>query len=370
MPDKPSAKGGGLIMAVGTALHLELTDRCNFRCVWCGAGDSEKKNISDFDKNIEILEKAKDISIHGIWTNIVQLNGSGEPLLYPRIVEVVREAKERFAFVEFISNGYLLTQEKIDGLLNADINRIYISLTGIIPEVYSRFQGSGIPYKQCEGNLARVINNVINLAQRKRELGKKTYICLKYIKSDDSRSHLKKYVEFWRGTGVDEVFASSLWDFKRKSRGNFKILACNFVPRKYHVCSNGEVFPCCCNFNQKLRHYMGNVYDTPFEDIITSELFLNEKKARMSCDLNIVPKSCISCESRAYRDFFEELKNSRERIFLKSPLKTVIYKLFGPGVILFERITRIKFFYDMYLAYLRISSAKIRKQFLKTKQKE
>ncbi|MDR0556757.1 MAG: rhamnan synthesis F family protein [Treponema sp.] len=49
-------------------------------------------------------------------------------------------------------------------------------------------------------------------------------------------------------------------------------------------------------------------------------------------------------------------------------MKTFVYKSFGVGVILFERLTRIKSFYDLYLAYLRISGGNIRKLFLKNNE--
>jgi radical SAM protein with 4Fe4S-binding SPASM domain len=372
MPDKPSAKGGGL-MAVGTFLQLEVTDRCNFRCAFCTSVRKKANAILDFDTCIEVLEKTKDISVHGIWANTVQLNGSGEPFLYPRLFDVVRESKKRFRYVEFITNGYLMTGDKIDELLNTGIDMVSISLTGIAPEIYAQFQGSGIPYEQCKKQLDKVIANVKTLLKRREELKKKTYVRLRYIKSEESgsREHLKEYIRFWKNSGVDDIFVTSFWDYRRIYDRNkkIKVLRCFFQAPRYQVCANGDVFPCGCNLDIQ-RYNFGNVYTTPVENIITSEAYLNEKKARMSCNLKIVPKTCLSCEYRAYRDFFEELKNSREKIFLKSPLKTVIYKLFGPGVILFERITRIKFFYGMYLAYLRMSSARIRKQFLKTKQKE
>jgi radical SAM protein with 4Fe4S-binding SPASM domain len=356
-------------MAVGTFLQLEATDRCNFRCEFCASVRKKAKATLDFDKCVEVLEKTKDISVHGIWTNTVQLNGNGEPFLYPRLFELIREAKKRFRYVEFITNGYLMTEDKIDELLNTGIDMISVSLTGVIPEIYARFQGSGIPYEQCERQLDKVIANVKTLAKRRGELRKKTYIRLRYIKSDEGGSgkHLREYIRFWRKSGVDDVFVTSLWKFRRIYDKNRKpkVLRCFFGAGRYQICANGDVFPCGNNHDAQ-RYIFGNVYDTPVERIITSEHYLNDKKARMSSAAGVVPATCLSCEYRALRNIFEEFRHMREIIFLKKPVKTLVYKLFfGVSVILFERITRIKFFYDLYLAYLRISSEKVRSRFLK-----
>jgi radical SAM protein with 4Fe4S-binding SPASM domain len=356
-------------MSIGTFLSMELTNRCNFQCEFCYNREIRTHKDIDFDKSIEVLEKLKDISIMGIWTNRIQLNGAGEALLYPMLIESVREAKKRFNWVEIISNGFLFTENKIRELLEIDIDMIAISLTGVSAEVYSKFQGSGLSEELCRKRLEQVISNVKLLAKMKVEMHKKTIVQLRYIKSLDSKKHVKEYIKFWRGTGVDDIYITSLFNFKRKKTKERKVLRCIIVPRRFQVSADGEVFPCTCNYDQT-HSFLGNVYETPFDKIITSNLFLEDKKARMSCDLNIVPESCLTCENRYLRDFYEEWNNMRQRIFYGKPVKTFFSKLFGPFVIIFERIIRIEFFYNLLFTYLKFNSAKIRRRFLKRMQTE
>ncbi len=351
-----------------TFFHLELTDRCNLKCEFCSAGDSDKKNIADFDMAVHILDVAKNVSLDGIYMNDVQLNGWGEPLLYPRLGEIIIEAKKRFPKVHFITNGFGLTDEKIDECLNAGLDYICISMTGITDDVYSKFQGSGISMERCHRQLQIVIANIKRLCKKKDKLDRPFKIIIRYIKSDESSKQVKEFIEFWRGTGVDEIQITPLFDFKRdRKKGKFKVLRCSMVPRRYHVAANGELFPCNCNYN-KSRNYMGNVYETPFEDLIHTEKFLNERKARESCDLSIVPQSCITCEYRCYKSFWHELKYRRERIFLQSTWKTFIYRFFGIAVVIFERATRIGFIYNIWLMYIRKRSEKIHNKFLSYKK--
>lgn len=355
-------------MSVGTFIHPELADMCNFKCEFCPP-DKRSYKMFDIDKFREVLDVASVTPIFGIWYNRIQLNGNGEPLLYPHIAEAIRIAKERFPWCEFTTNGYLLDEKKAREVLEAGIDEINISLTGIDPQVYRHFQGSGIPYDHCVRQLRTVVRNVRRLARIRDEMGAKTRIQLRYIRSDDSSDHLKDYIAFWKGTGVDEIFVTSLWSFKRPGKGKrkFKVLACSNAPRRYQISANGEVFPCTCNYDDK-RNRVGDINQMPFGEIIHSRKFLDEKRRRMSCDLNLVPKSCLSCENRTLRDLGEELRHMRDLYDLKNPARTLLCRMFGPSVVIFERITRYRIFYEIYLAYLRISSKKIHDDFIRSKK--
>lgn len=355
-------------MAIRTVFHLELTDNCNYNCVFCKSVRRQTKSVLDFDEAVKALEAVKDTPIYGIYLNSVQLNGSGEPLLYPRLADMIRECRKRFAMCEFVTNGYLFTQEKIVEILNTDIDMIEISLTGIKPEVYKNFQGSGIPYEQCEKNLHRVIENVKMLAKKRDEMGKKTYIRLRYIRSREQGSydHLKEYIKFWKGTGVDEIFVTALWDFSRKSeksKKKFKIIRCHCMNSPFKVNANGEVFS-CANNHDVARYTMGNVYETPLSEIIASERFINDKRAKMTCDINQVPRTCLSCECRQLRDFTEEIRNMRKRIFLRKPVKNLIYKPFGFVVMAYERMNRKQWFFNLFWNKMKSDTKKLHDEFL------
>ena len=338
-------------MAIRTVFHLELTDNCNYNCAFCKSVRRQTKSTLDYDEAVKTLDAVKDMPIYGIYLNSVQLNGSGEPLLYPRLADMILECRKRFAMCEFVTNGYLLTEEKIVEILNTDIDMIEISLTGIKPEVYKNFQGSGIPYEQCEKNLQRVIQNVKMLARKRDEMKKRTYIRLRYIRSREqgSYSHLKEYVKFWKGTGVDEIFVTALWDFsrKKKSRKSFKIIRCHCMNSPFKVNANGDVFS-CANNHDVARYTVGNVYEMPLNEILASERFVSDKSAKMTCDISQVPKTCLSCECRQLRDFTEEIRNMRGRIFLRRPLKNLIYKPFGLAVMAYERMNRKQWFFDIF----------------------
>ncbi|WP_026520068.1 radical SAM protein [Butyrivibrio sp. FCS006] len=354
-------------MAIRTVFHLELTDCCNFNCAFCKSVRRQNKATLDYDIAIRCMDVMKDHTVHGIYLNSVQFNGSGEALLYPRLDEIIVEARKRFPMAEFVTNGSLLTEERIRTLLATDIDMIEISLTGIIPEVYQHFQGSGIPYDKCVTQLKTVMENVHTLLRLRNEMHKETYIRLRYIRSRElgSYQHFKDYVKYWKNSGVDEIFVTALWDFKRhpiKDIKKLKVIRCHCMNSPMKVNANGEVFS-CANNHDLVRYSLGNVNDTDLADIITSEAFIMDKANKMTVDLNRVPKTCLSCECRAYRKFSEEIMNMRRRIFFKKPVKSFFYRFFGIMDICYERFNRNDLFHKIFWTYLCRQSKRIHDDF-------
>ncbi len=83
-------------------LMLEPTHRCNLQCVGCGRIREYKDSL---DKEMSLEECLEAIEVTK--TPVVTITG-GEPLLYSKIKELVREALKRSRFIFFCTNGLLL----------------------------------------------------------------------------------------------------------------------------------------------------------------------------------------------------------------------------------------------------------------------
>jgi len=122
-----------------TDLRLSVTDRCNYKCVYCRTGNDgaqfSELPIADYARILRVF-----VSL-GI--EKVRLTG-GEPLLRNGLLDLVREtAKLRPAFssepldIAITTNGHLLAP-LAKPLKEAGLSRITISMDAVDPETFTR----------------------------------------------------------------------------------------------------------------------------------------------------------------------------------------------------------------------------------------
>ncbi len=129
-----------------TDLRVAVTDRCNYRCVYCRTGESSTYTelpIADYASITRLLA--------GMGIEKVRLTG-GEPLLRAGLLDLIRELRTiRTAFgsddeptdqgkpldIALTTNGHLLAG-MASGLKAAGLNRITVSMDAIDPAVFER----------------------------------------------------------------------------------------------------------------------------------------------------------------------------------------------------------------------------------------
>lgn len=115
-------------------IYVETTNQCNLDCVTCMRNVWEEAPGRMSDAVFQsILEGVRSIQP----TPSIFFGGYGEPLTHPRIVEWVAQAHQAGAVVEMITNGILLTKERSRQLIDAGLDRIWVSLDGATPESYA-----------------------------------------------------------------------------------------------------------------------------------------------------------------------------------------------------------------------------------------
>ena len=119
-----------------TDLRISVTDRCNFRCVYCRSANPENHHPSGELLTWSELDRLARIFL-GLGIRKVRVTG-GEPL--------VRDGVERFIArlaalgvqdLSMTTNGYLLA-ERCERLAAAGLRRINISLDSLDPEKFQR----------------------------------------------------------------------------------------------------------------------------------------------------------------------------------------------------------------------------------------
>lgn len=121
-------------------INIEVTGRCNLKCVMCPfskRGKTKKKDMK-FGLFKEIVQKAAEIPIVSL-----SLSGFGEPLLWPYLEDGIRYIKSLRSdiLVVFNTNGVLLSGDWADRLIAAGLDHLCISINGANRQTYADVQG-------------------------------------------------------------------------------------------------------------------------------------------------------------------------------------------------------------------------------------
>lgn len=144
---------GELLLHVGAnrlrKVYIEATNACNLQCRTCMRnGWDESPGFMGAQTFRPVMER---LSVFSPMPSIF-FGGFGEPLFHPDIVEMVAEAKAMGAVVELITNGTLLTKKMSQVLVEAGLDRLWVSLDGAKPDSYADVRlGAMLP---------EVINNI------------------------------------------------------------------------------------------------------------------------------------------------------------------------------------------------------------------
>ena len=111
--------------------HIVPTRRCNLSCTYCNEFD-------DFSKPVPAAEMLRRIDhLADLGTSIISFSG-GEPLLHPELDELIVRIRQRGAIAGMITNGYLLTADRIRKLNRAGLEHMQISIDNVMPDDVSK----------------------------------------------------------------------------------------------------------------------------------------------------------------------------------------------------------------------------------------
>ena len=127
---KGIAKG---LLSTGHPLlvHIIPMRRCNLSCTYCNEFD-------DFSKPVPLDEMYRRIDKLGeMGTWIVTISG-GEPLLHPELDAIIARIRKNGIVAGLITNGYLLTADRIEKLNRAGLEYLQISIDNVQPDEVSK----------------------------------------------------------------------------------------------------------------------------------------------------------------------------------------------------------------------------------------
>jgi MoaA/NifB/PqqE/SkfB family radical SAM enzyme len=111
--------------------HIIPMRRCNLSCAYCNEYDDHSKPVP-----IEAMFQRID-RLASLGTTIITISG-GEPLMHPELDLVIQRIRRRGMLAGLITNGYLLTADRIERLNRAGLEYLQISIDNVLPDEVSK----------------------------------------------------------------------------------------------------------------------------------------------------------------------------------------------------------------------------------------
>ena len=139
-----------------------MTDRCNFRCVYCRSADPE--NYREHDEILSWAELERLARVFGhLGIRKVRITG-GEPLVRPGVEDFIAALDAMgFADLSMTTNGHLLA-ERCERLVAAGLQRINISLDSLDREKFERITRTK-SFASVMGGIAAAQNSLLGPAK-------------------------------------------------------------------------------------------------------------------------------------------------------------------------------------------------------------
>lgn len=278
---------------------LELTYKCNNRCLYCYNGEYKEKNVLSTEKVKDIIDESYRLGVMHL-----SLTG-GEPLLRKDIVEIIKYAHNKKMLVSLQTNGTLITEEFAKELEGTKHFNVAITVHSHDSEIHDQFT-------KIKGSHEKAIEGIKIL--RKHDIPVK----IRYVLTTENYDGIDKYDEFARDLDVEvnkspllyPTAAGSLEPLKfRINEEQLNVLMenkkyypqkdpCGAGKTKIIISPEGKVYPCSFYHEE-----LGDINESTIEQIINSnktkqiQKLFEQPDYCKSCDME---KNCPRCPVIAY----------------------------------------------------------------------
>lgn len=260
---------------------LNYSNKCNFTCPHCytrsGAGEfgETKLTIGDIKR---LADEADELGVYEI-----DIQG-GEPLLNPKLFDILEAIQTDRFYVYITTNGWLLDKEMAKKLSAAGVDRVSVSIDAFSPEEHDGFRRKEGAFKRCIDALGYV-----------REAGMKAYVNIVVGHYNAQSKELRDFVNYldennwgivfncasptgnWRNNYnvmLTEEDSKAIEELKREHPSIIRDLWNYFNPSDklvygcpavnlFYVNPLGDILPC-----PYIHTKLGNIREEPLREII------------------------------------------------------------------------------------------------------
>jgi MoaA/NifB/PqqE/SkfB family radical SAM enzyme len=274
----------GIVNDFPLHIDIESTNDCNLRCPMCGRNFmKEKIGHMSWELYKKIIDEGSKYKLPS-----VKLNYRGEPLLHPKLVEMVKYAKKmKILEVQFNTNGVLLTEEKIREFIEAGLDRIIFSVDGATKETYERIR--------WPAKFEVVVQNIRRLVELRDELGyDRPCVRVQMVNMEETRHEIEAFIKMWKPVANKlGIITKRERDPTKKISKHRKAFPCPQIWQRMMVCWDGEVRMCCGDWLGEIR--VGDATKESLYDLWHGEVYTRIRELHRRGEFDKIPV-CAKCE--------------------------------------------------------------------------
>jgi radical SAM protein with 4Fe4S-binding SPASM domain len=242
----------------------------------------------------------------------LMLTNFGEPLINPRIADMVALAKQKNISdrIEITTNALLLNQSLSHALVEGGLTKLLVSINGLSSDDYVEMCGAAVDFTQLVENIryfhkisgsCTVYVKIADIAVPHEEDKERFYDTFSGICDEIAIECIDKLFE---NTSVD-ISSKSLFGLQRQNKQ-----VCTSLFTRFVVCHDGIAAPCCIDWAQKMP--VGDANTESLYDIWNGKKMNELRRIHLQKKRKTLPLCCDcsylhSCDVDNIDSFADEL---------------------------------------------------------------
>jgi MoaA/NifB/PqqE/SkfB family radical SAM enzyme len=305
---------------------VDVTEKCNLECLHC----AHKSFVSSTHYTGSMLNPGfnvklvKEVSAYGRGiTQYIRYCADGEPLLHPRILEML-EFAVRYSGVNvtLTTNGTLMNGDVAKMLVDMRIHVVDISIDAYSEKTYAKIRRNG--------DLSITKANVLRLIGLVKRTSGRTKVVVSYIEQEENYNERERFKNYWMKNGADYVVLRRL----HSTAGALPDVARSMKLKIKNECRRPCLYPwerivlnpigylCFCPADWQRKSSIVDYAKTSIREVWAGRFYRSLREAHLHNDFRKHP-FCKQCpdwcatrwpdEGRSYADMVEEFKNKDQK---------------------------------------------------------
>ncbi|ECA1252908.1 radical SAM protein [Salmonella enterica subsp. enterica serovar Chailey] len=295
-----------------TSLHIEITSKCNERCIHCYIPHEDKLNNISSELFYNILDQCKNMRVLHL-----TLSG-GEPMLHKNFCDFLKKCREYDFSVNVLSNLTLLDDKILEEMKANPLLGVQVSLYSMNPEIHDEITQRKGSFEKTKNAILKLIesdiplqiscpvmqqnkdchSDVVKWAEKhKVHAGDDYVIIAKYNHTTNNlscRLSINEVKEMINGkvSNNKKYFEQMELEAAKKKNATPNDFVCSVCNSSICISDNGNVYPCA----GWQGYVVGNVKETSLSDIWDNSEKVQYLRGLRKYDF---PK-CIQCNDKEF----------------------------------------------------------------------